>query len=460
MRTVALSILALALLGPAAGAAEPIPRRWTSLDLSDVDPSPFRWAGPCEVQPPAGTRTICRSMLDDRLALLLLWAESESGDCRKRRCADGQFRIFQENPYPDQLFQPGWGMASKRYAVTATVLGFDDRDVNEEVVLRRILPQLIRLVEPYAVPCGCPEDRPGVPTPPLPLPPPSNEPIELPPPGSVEEADPRAGYDAEGGVFGQSDTWEPGEAVGSGSREPDEAVESSSPEADITFGAGSEAFDAGDFERSLSLMTEAAEMGDPRAPGYVGNQYHMGKGTAPDGAKALRYYRMGAERKDGFATHQLGLAYEHGRFGLGKDDRAALRHYERAAEQGWSAAARVAGLSHQQGFGGVEPSERKALDYYIQAADLGNMQALNDLGIFYQEGRGGLTPDPEVAATYFRKAADLGYDRAMNNLARGYRLGLGVPVDRGQAMDWYRKASELGNENATDALTKMEAGEW
>lgn len=55
-----------------------------------------------------------------------------------------------------------------------------------------------------------------------------------------------------------------------------------------------------------------------------------------------------------------------------------------------------------------------------------------------------------VALDYYRKAADLGDTNAMDEIGHFYRDGIGVIQDYQEAMRWYRKAADLGNHYAMD----------
>ena len=69
------------------------------------------------------------------------------------------------------------------------------------------------------------------------------------------------------------------------------------------------------------------------------------------------------------------------------------------------------------------------------------------LGVAYEQGT--LIPkDQEEAVNWYRKAAELGDESAMINLGEAYKNGHGVPQDHVEAVNWYRKAAELGSVRA------------
>lgn len=84
-----------------------------------------------------------------------------------------------------------------------------------------------------------------------------------------------------------------------------------------------------------------------------------------------------------------------------------------------------------------------ALRFWLPAAEGGDAEAQNNVGEIYQRGLGGTTPDHAKAAEWFQRAADQGSSRAQANLARLYEQGLGVPRDRVAALNLYRQAADL-----------------
>lgn len=84
-----------------------------------------------------------------------------------------------------------------------------------------------------------------------------------------------------------------------------------------------------------------------------------------------------------------------------------------------------------------------ALRFWLPAAESGDVTAQNNVGEIYERGLGGTPPDYAKAAEWFRRAADQGSSRAQANLARLYEQGLGVPQDRVRALNLYRQAADL-----------------
>jgi hypothetical protein len=89
---------------------------------------------------------------------------------------------------------------------------------------------------------------------------------------------------------------------------------------------------------------------------------------------------------------------------------------------------------------------KSALRVWMAAAEAGDADAQNNVGEIYERGLGG-TPNFEVAVIWYQKAADQNYSRALFNLGTLYEQGQGVEKDRLKALNLYRKAWGLPEDN-------------
>ncbi len=89
---------------------------------------------------------------------------------------------------------------------------------------------------------------------------------------------------------------------------------------------------------------------------------------------------------------------------------------------------------------------KSALRVWMAAAEAGDADAQNNVGEIYERGLGG-QPNYEAAVIWYQKAADQGYSRALFNLGTLYEQGLGVGQDRLKALNLYRKAWGLPEDN-------------
>jgi hypothetical protein len=72
----------------------------------------------------------------------------------------------------------------------------------------------------------------------------------------------------------------------------------------------------------------------------------------------------------------------------------------------------------------------------------------------YHDGKG-VSKDKSEAMNWLRKAAELGDSSAMFKIGQFYQDGDGVGRDEEEAVKWYRKAAELGSGEAKVALKKL-----
>ena len=102
---------------------------------------------------------------------------------------------------------------------------------------------------------------------------------------------------------------------------------------------------------------------------------------------------------------------------------------------------------------------QSALRVWMQAAEAGDPEAQTNVGDIYERGLG-IAPNYEAAAQWYQKAADKGYSRALFNLGTLYEQGTGVPHDQLKALNLYRQAWGLAEDNiifASAAQREQEA---
>lgn len=78
---------------------------------------------------------------------------------------------------------------------------------------------------------------------------------------------------------------------------------------------------------------------------------------------------------------------------------------------------------------------------------MGHLTSLYEVGVALYMGEG-TVENPAQAVQYFRKAADLGHSGAAFLLADCYLDGVGVQRDRGKAFEWLMTAAEMGHRQA------------
>ena len=80
---------------------------------------------------------------------------------------------------------------------------------------------------------------------------------------------------------------------------------------------------------------------------------------------------------------------------------------------------------------------------------------MESLGELYKDGKG-VAMNKQEAVKWFRKAADLGDDWAMWYLGQCYEKGEGVEKSKDKALYWYRYGARYGNINCKPDLERLE----
>lgn len=93
-----------------------------------------------------------------------------------------------------------------------------------------------------------------------------------------------------------------------------------------------------------------------------------------------------------------------------------------------------------------------ALKIWLPVAQSGEAEAQTYVGEIYEKGLG-LKPDYQAAAIWYEKAAKQNFSRAQINLGNLYEKGLGVAQDKAMALNLYRSAAGLQNDDLLYAST-------
>ncbi len=238
-----------------------------------------------------------------------------------------------------------------------------------------------------------------------------------------------------------------------------------------------------DDSGAMSFLKRMAEDGDVDAQCVLGLAFENGIGTGVSERDAFGWYRMAADRGDGFARKGLerlsfplyqkygdqdyiGIAAGYGNVeyvlhtgvrledeGSAKSLKKAMEIYRKATESGDPRPYRFIGNLYERGLG-VETSNEKAVEYYRKAAEMGFDVAQCDLGYMYDHGMG-VEQSYEKAVEWYRKSAEQGYPRAMNNLGLLYHQGMGVEKSYEKAFELYMEAASGGDTDAANNVGIM-----
>ncbi len=160
---------------------------------------------------------------------------------------------------------------------------------------------------------------------------------------------------------------------------------------------------------------------------------------------ALLEAALGGESE---AMYELGMLWAV--IGARQNDRERIENgldfAKKAADNGSAEAACYLGTVYQEGKYGIDVDMKKAIAYYKQGAEGGNALAMSNYGIALQKGDGGLPCDVQQAFIWLKKAADadasLGV--AQYNVALACHAGLGTPMDKKTAKQYFERAANAG----------------
>lgn len=166
------------------------------------------------------------------------------------------------------------------------------------------------------------------------------------------------------------------------------------------------AYNIGNYKKTISLITNMAADGNPRAQIMLGRCYENGLGVQQDLAVAAQWFQLAAEQND--AEGQLLLAY----------------CYEVGA--------------------GVPKDPQQVMNLMTRSAEAGNAEAQFNLALNYSQGLYGAPKNEQAAFLWAQKSANQGYAQAERFLGACYEFGFGVNGNQQLANEWYAKAEAQG----------------
>jgi TPR repeat protein len=210
---------------------------------------------------------------------------------------------------------------------------------------------------------------------------------------------------------------------------------------------------------NVADATGALSPGRSRDESNAEVQYQIGLslmyGTGhTDPQKALAWFRKAAEQKHILAMYHLG----HGLWkspGVQHDLPLAREWLTRAANLNCT----FAQNSLAQLLARSEKNEERqqALRWFEKAADAGLPEAKANLGTMYAVGFV-VQKDEARALGLTKQAAEGGLNSAMQQLGSWYEKGIGTTKDLEEAARWYQRAARAGNQQAQDALERLQSG--
>lgn len=169
------------------------------------------------------------------------------------------------------------------------------------------------------------------------------------------------------------------------------------------------AYNIGNYKKTVSLITNLAADGNPRAQVMLGRCYENGLGVPQDPAVAAQWYQLAAEQNYSEGQLLLAYCYQVGA-GVPKDPQQVMNLMTRAAEAGNAEAQFSLAINYSQGINGAPKNEQEAFHWASLSATQGYAQAERFLGACYEYGFG-VNSNPQLAEEWYAKAAKQGLSR-------------------------------------------------
>ncbi len=209
----------------------------------------------------------------------------------------------------------------------------------------------------------------------------------------------------------------------------------------------------------------------------MGDAYFNGNVVKKDQTLAVEWYRKAATAGSTDAMYALGYAYKNGT-GVKQDEDKAMKWYHTAAEEGHAGAMLILGRAHEKDYGATLDNTQ-AMQWYQAAAEKGNIDAMLALAHIYESG-GSTEEVRQNVLKWYREAAKQkvvvpirALNKYLTNLwffppswdqikkynenrlawkGYAYEFGIDVEQDQSKAIEYYRKAAELGDRYSMFAL--------
>jgi TPR repeat protein len=177
----------------------------------------------------------------------------------------------------------------------------------------------------------------------------------------------------------------------------------------------------------------------------LGYMFHKGLGFAPDVNKAMFWYNKAASNGNAMALNNIGSIYLSGE-GVPVNLNIARDYLIKAINQGCDLGYYNMGrLYHQVN------DYRSAFGYFQKGLELKHAESINYLGIYYEKGYF-VNRDYNKALEYYKKAGNLGSVIAQNNAGCIY---YNHSSQKEKATYWFKKAAQANYAPAIENLRKL-----
>lgn len=216
-----------------------------------------------------------------------------------------------------------------------------------------------------------------------------------------------------------------------------------------------EAFREGRHAAAVDLAKPVAESGNADALFLLGFAAETGQGLTASRADALEYYKKAADAGKKEAVYRRALILLNSQDD--NDRQAAREALEAAAQSDPAKAGRILGEAWLRGLLGDKPDHEKAAQWWKTASDAGDTPSILLLARLHEGALGSQLPaDPKKALDLFRKAATLGDENALIPLGSRLLNGREDLRNEKEGREWLAKAIEKNQSTAHLALGDFE----
>jgi TPR repeat protein len=214
-----------------------------------------------------------------------------------------------------------------------------------------------------------------------------------------------------------------------------------------------------DLREAARLFFEAGNKDHVLAATALATMYFNGIGVPVDRERACKIGKFTAplvkklaESGDCVAMNLLGFTYQNA-MGVEKNEAEGFQWTLKAARMKYALAQANVGLAYATGQG-VKQDCGEAMAWLQKSAELKSAYGQYALGLMCFNGKC-MRPNPTETARLFELSARQGFPLAQYDLAGCYAMGFGRPIDRNQAIYWYRQAANQGHTGAQEVLRKL-----
>ena len=203
---------------------------------------------------------------------------------------------------------------------------------------------------------------------------------------------------------------------------------------------------------AMDYYLRAGQAGVSEGYAFLGDFYRNGTSTiVPDSARALEYYRMGAELPgdNAAALYYVGDSYLRG-IGVKKDTAAALAYFREAAGKGSYRSMALVGDYFEYGWGGLPADGDSAIHYYYAASQGDDPRGDYMVGAYLYDNE-----NYELALRYFASAANNGNKDAYVSYAQAMLTGSGMEADPVQACDMLEQLTSVTTDGRAQRLLAL-----